>query len=258
MAPQLERRIRYFLNSHSRGREDVRASLSMLREYGRLVLIGGMLRDIALFGNAGFKSDLDFVIDPENLLSFEKCMRTVGAKINRFGGYSLPSKKWQIDIWPLQHTWANREGYVHVRTVDDLREVTFFNCDAIIYDLVDKRLSAKSDYFHDLNNKILEINLRPNPNPMGNAVRAIRYALVKGFRWGPKLSLFMAEAIDEFGWNTLREYEMRSFRTNYFDTLRLQELHRHLTKRLSMSGDLTMFDPADFRKNVQIELPYLR
>jgi hypothetical protein len=35
------------------------------------VLIGGMLRDLALFGNAGFKSDLDFVIAPYDLNSFE-------------------------------------------------------------------------------------------------------------------------------------------------------------------------------------------
>lgn len=256
MERQLENRVRYFLNSRYRGREDVRQTLSELRGYGRLVLIGGMLRDVALFGNAGFKSDLDFVIDTYDLPSFEKHMSSIGAGVNRFGGYSLPSRKWQIDIWPLQRTWAHLEGHVRVRTVADLRDVTFFRCDAIIYDLAYKRLRAKSGYFDELDRKVLEINLRPNPNPRGNAVRAFRYALIKGFRWGPNLTQFIAETIDEFGWNALRENEMRSFKTQYLDTLRTNELQREIEKHVSVPSEV-MFEPSAFRRNVQLELPYV-
>ena len=64
MEQLLDKKIRYFLNSHHRGRAEVRKTLAELRLHGRLALVGGMLRDIALFGNAGFNSDLDLVIDP--------------------------------------------------------------------------------------------------------------------------------------------------------------------------------------------------
>lgn len=252
----LEKRVQYFLNSPYRGREDVRRALRELRAHGHLVLIGGMLRDVAMFGNAGFKSDLDFVIDPYDLAAFEKQMHAIGARVNRFGGYALPSKRWQIDVWPLQRTWAHLQGHVRVRTVGDLREVTFFSCDAIIYDLAYKRLCARPGYFDDLNRKILEINLRPNPNPKGNAVRAFRYALIKGFQWGPNLSRFVAEIIDEIGWNALRENEIRSFKTRYLDTLEIGALKRELNHHLSASDSL--FNPSAFQRNVQLQLPYAR
>ncbi|MDO5705808.1 MAG: hypothetical protein Q4G49_12165 [Paracoccus sp. (in: a-proteobacteria)] len=250
----LEKRVRYFLNSPYRGREDVRRTLRELHAHGHLVLIGGMLRDVAMFGNAGFKSDLDFVIDPYDLAAFEKHMHAIGARVNRFGGYALPSKRWQIDVWPLQRTWAHLKGYVRVSTVGDLRDVTFFSCDAIIYDLSHKKLSAKPGYFDDLDRKVLEINLRPNPNPKGNAVRAFRYALIKGFHWGPNLSRFVAETIDEVGWNALRESEISSFKTRYLDMLDLVSLKRELDHHLSTSDGL--FRPTAFQRNVQLQLPY--
>mgnify|MGYP003666525063 CR=1 FL=1 len=126
----------------------------------------------------------------------------------------------------------------------------------ILGGLAYKRLRAKSGYFDELDRKVLEINLRPNPNPSGNAVRALRYALLKGFRWGPNLTQFIAETIDEFGWNALRENEMRSFKTQYLDTLRTNELQREIEKHVSVPSEV-MFEPSAFRRNVQLELPYV-
>lgn len=251
----IENRVRYFLNSRYRGREDVRRALGELSRHGRLVLIGGMLRDVALFGNAGFKSDLDFVIDAYDLPSFEKYLSEIGARVNRFGGYALPSRKWQIDVWPLQRTWAHLEGHVNVRTVGDLRNVTFFKCDAIIYDIAYKRLRTKTGYFEDLDRRVLEVNLRPNPNPIGNAVRAFRYAMIKGFRWGPRLTHFIDETIDEFGWCALQDSEFRSFGTQYIGNLFGDELRRALQEYRSYSSE-GHFDPYSFRRGSQLELPF--
>ncbi|WP_404933569.1 hypothetical protein [Nitratireductor sp. L15S-10] len=255
MEHHLKKKIQYFLNSPYRGRDDVRRTVSELRAYGDIALIGGMLRDVALFGNAAFRSDLDFVIVPDDLRSFEQKMRSVGARVNRFGGYSLPSKKWQIDVWPLENTWAHQQGHIHIRDISDLREATFFSCDAIIYDLDKKCLHMKEGYFDHLARKILEINLRPNPNPKGNAVRAIRYALLKDFKWGPKLSRFVSEVIDEFGWDCLRDYELRSFKTSYLDTL----INKHLKKELDLhiNKEKHLFDPKEFTRQVQLFLPNL-
>lgn len=256
MERQLESKVHYFFTSRYRGREDVRSSLRELRRYGRLVLIGGMLRDLALFGNAGFKSDLDFVIAPYDLNSFEKYMSAIGARVNRFGGYALPSRKWQIDVWPLERTWAHVTGHAKVRTVGDLRSATFFRCDAILYDIDYRKLKTAPDYFRDINEKILEINLRPNPNPKGNAVRAIRYALMKGFRWGPRLSEFLDEVFECEGWRALLEAEQRSFRSQHLDRICFEDLKRSL--RSHVSGDRSdPFDVASCQRNVQLRLPYI-
>ena len=252
----LESRVRYFLTSRHRGREDVRLVLQDLQRMGRLVLIGGMLRDIALFGNAGFRSDLDFVIDPYDYDAFRRRMAEIGAKVNRFGGYALPFRRWQIDVWPLERTWANVEGHVKVRTVRDLRKVTFFRCDAAIYDLSHRRIIARQGYFDDLRERLLEINLEPNPNPQGNAVRAIRYALLKGFRWGPSLTRFVAEAIETVGWSELSAGERRSFNTEHLASLDCKHLQNALDQHLSSEG-AAWFDPRHFQRNVQLPLPAL-
>lgn len=133
MERTIEKRVQYFLNSRYRGRDDVRGALRQIDGLGSLALIGGMLRDLALFGNAHFRSDLDFVINPYDLGEFERYMSCIGARINRFGGYALPSRRWQVDVWPLQKTWAHSAGHMTVRYFSDLRNATFFNCDAILY-----------------------------------------------------------------------------------------------------------------------------
>ncbi len=257
MERQLESRVNYFFRSHYRGREDVHVALKELRRRGRLVLVGGMLRDLALFGNAGFRSDLDFVIAPYDLHSFENHMDSIGARMNRFGGYSLPSRKWQIDVWPLERTWAHVAGHARVRTVGDLRRATFFKCDAILYDLDYRKLIAAPDYFGDLANKFLEINLRPNPNPKGNAVRAFRYALIKGFRWGPQLSQFVDEVLESEGWNSLLEAEQRSFRSQYLERICVKDLKQALRSHVS-GGEHGLFDAASFQRNVQLTLPHIQ
>jgi hypothetical protein len=256
MTEQLENKVKYFLKSPYRGREDVRSSLRSLRRFGRLALVGGMLRDISLFGNAGFRSDLDFVIVPYDLEAFEKHMATSGATTNRFGGYGLSSHRWQIDVWPLQKSWAHVHGHIKLSTVNDLRRATFFNCDAIVYDIESSSIRASKNYFDDLKGKILEINLEPNPNPSGSSVRAFRYALLKGFSWGPKLSRYVAETIDTVGWDSLVEGEVRSFGTRYLDTLDRTEFNQELLKFVD-DGSAGLFDPTGYKKNKQPRLPHI-
>lgn len=252
----LEKRTRYFFSSRYRGRAGVHSTLHDLEEMGQVVLIGGMLRDLALFGNAQFRSDLDFVIDPRDPDLFHEHMSFIGAKENRFGGYSLPSNKWQVDVWPLQKTWAHSAGHVTVKTFGDLRKVTFFDCDAIIYDVSKKKISAKAGYFERLRQRVLDVNLRPNPNPAGNAVRAFRYALLKGFLWAPDLTQFVAETLEDVGWQGLIERESRSFRSRYIEQLDQHALERQLCEYLSQKTTGN-FSPAKYQRNVQLELPFL-
>ena len=253
MKKLLEKRIRYFLTSRYRHRQYARDTLEQLQKHGNLVIIGGLLRDLCLFGNAQFRSDIDLVIYPRDENRFSEHMASVSRKVNRFGGYGLPLDKWQLEVWSLRKTWAHTAGHVQVNTFDDLIKTTFFNCDAITYDISSKRLSASDNYFADLESKLLEINLRPNPNPVGNAVRAMRYGLVKGFLWGPLLTRFVAETIDEIGWSDLVRYEQRSFHTRYIADLNCNDMEKSLYQHLNRCSK-EHFDLSRFRRTMQMEL----
>ena len=256
MKQELERRIRYFFASRRRGRIDVRNTVDSLQSFGRLAIIGGMLRDLALFGNAGFLSDVDLVIDPIDDGRLGEWAERNGAEKNRFGGYRAEVGRWKVEVWPLAQTWAHVAGHVRVATFADLRKTTFFRCDAIIYSMTSERLIPAEGYFEELERRVLEINLHPTLNPTGNAVRAFRYALLKGFRWGPKLTKFVGEVVEREGWERLMESEVRGFRGTVLEKWKRWELEEELQryKERSLNG---VFDPIPFLVQEQMEFPFL-
>lgn len=163
---------------------------------GQTAVIGGMVRDFARQGSGGFSSDVDLVIDasPEAVDSFAHERQ---AEQNRFGGYSLTSGSWKIDFWALRTTWGSRHGHASVGSLEDVTKCTFFDCDAIIYDLDARRVFCRDDYLDQMRCKIIEINLLPNPSINGNLIRAIRRLLLWDFEAGPRLSAFIAAHLDE-------------------------------------------------------------
>ena len=249
-----ERRLGYFFGTRRRWREEVQNTRDRLQEFGPVVVIGGMIRDLALAGNREFGSDVDFVVRPIDVSRFEAFMDQTAAKRNKFGGYNLHSSHWRIDVWPLQKTWANEAGYVKVKTFPDLLRCTFFDVDAIIYSLQSKKVTCRRNYFTQLKRRELEINLRANPNPIGNAVRALRYAATRNFGWGPRLCEFVAEQIEEAGWDELRQREMQSFRTWHIAEMDQDKVQGELFMHLK-SKRQDIFRSGGWCHNTQGELP---
>jgi hypothetical protein len=212
-----------------------------------------MLRDICLFGNAGFRSDLDFVIDPWDPIQFREAMLAKGSRVNRFGGYALPSAKWKVEVWPLRQTWAHEAGHVKVVSFADVRRATFFSCDAILFDLSSRRLVCDDNYFRYLSKRLIEINLEPNPNPAGNVVRAFRYSAIKGFDWGPALAGFVLRALQDTGWRELREREVESFGSWYIDEFHAGRLEEALSTHVA-SGVPVPFSPLHYLRHEQLRL----
>ena len=249
----LKKRVRYFLSSRYRGRGEIHFALEKMQQFGPIVVIGGILRELALFDNTRFRSDLDIVIDPEYPGRFRQYVESIGASRNRFGGYVLPFRRWKIDVWMLEDTWAHRIGHAQVDGFGDLVNTTFFNCDAIIYDVSLDTMIMKTGYFEELSKRLLEINLLPNPNPIGNTVRAFRYAMEKEFVWGPKLSTFVDEVLDSTDWQTLVHYEWTSFRSVTIGQLPKvqfkEDLRRHLCNR---AGEF--FSPIHRKRVRQLDL----
>lgn len=192
----LKRRLdRYFWDNKSAEMEVLQTALhENFREFDRVAVIGGLVRDFAREGRAGFRSDVDLVID-DSKDKVEALAKLLNATPNRFGGFGYSSGLWKIDFWALETTWARK--HVPIRKLEDLILSTFFDWDAAIYDLWERRLICPDDYLERLSTRQLDINLQPNPSPLGNLLRAIRRLVLWQTTPGEKLKLFIDNHLDE-------------------------------------------------------------
>lgn len=193
---------------------------------GQVAVIGGLVRDIARKGPRGFKSDVDLVLDvaPRKV---DKLAVKLGAVRNRFGGYGLRTPLWKIDFWALRNTWAHKEGHAYINSLDHLPRATFFNVDAIVYVLNERRLVADDAYIDQLLSRLLEINLLPNPSVEGNLVRAIRRILGWNMRAGCRLQEFIQDNLSDTMLERVKAVEhslyMYSYATAFHDRDELLE-----------------------------------
>ena len=162
--------------------------------FDRIAVIGGLVRDFAHEGRAGFRSDLDLVIDaPADRVA--ALASKLGATSNRFGGFGCKQGPWKIDFWALETTLARR--HVPVHRLEDIVACTFFDWDAVAYDLRSRRLICTDDYLDRLRRRTLDINLLPNPSPKGNLVRAVRRLILWQVQAGPSLERFINQHLNE-------------------------------------------------------------
>lgn len=172
--------------------------------FERIAVIGGLVRDFAHEGRAGFRSDLDLVIDaPADRVA--ELAAELGATANRFGGFGCKQGPWKIDFWALETTWARR--HVPVQKLEDIVTCTFFDWDSIAYDLNGRRLICPEHYLDRIRKKTLDINLLPNPSPMGNLVRAVRRLVLWKVQPGPALQRFINEHLDDAALRFIHEKE---------------------------------------------------
>jgi hypothetical protein len=163
--------------------------------FENVAIIGGMVRDFARVGAPGFHSDVDMVIDAPSP-EVAEFAAALGARVNAFGGFSLVRGGWEVDFWPLGSTWALREGHVELEGLQDLIRSTFFDHDAILYDIGRRRVICDDGYVGRQPLNTLEINLMPNPSIHGSLYRAARRILGWELSPGPKLRAFIDEHLD--------------------------------------------------------------
>lgn len=208
----LRRRVSRFVGDSRDGRSSVGELIRRLGQFGEVAIVGGMIRDLLLKDDyASFSSDVDLVLDAPETSELRALLAEYGAVENRFGGYALETA-WKSDIWLLGRTWAQVHGHRRVTKVDDLLHTTFFNWDAIVYSWSRKRVICAPGYLRNLDDRLLDINLEPNPNRLGNSVRALRTAVLWGATFSPQLAKFVLDAVAEFGVSTFLEAETRSYR----------------------------------------------
>jgi hypothetical protein len=80
------------------------------------------------------------VIDAEPALVTALAAK-LGATPNRFGGFASVHPHWKVDFWSLPNTWASAVGLVRTDTLADLVDTTFFDCDAICYEVQKRKIT---------------------------------------------------------------------------------------------------------------------
>lgn len=179
--------------------------------FERVVVIGGLVRDLAYGGRKSFRSDLDLVIDAPKESVAELAL-SLCATPNRFGGFGCRQGPWKIDFWALETTWARK--HVHLHSIEDIVSSTFFDWDAAACDLKRKKLICSEDYLIRIRSKTLDVNLLPNPSPRGNLVRAVRRLMLWQVRAGPLLKAFIEQHLDDDALRFIQLKELELYPTS--------------------------------------------
>jgi Nucleotidyltransferase domain len=178
---------------------------------GDVYLFGGILRDLALHGQRGFNSDIDLVVEGNwpNCVTY---LSKLGAQRNKFGGYRLTLAGWPIDIWNAEETWAIREGLVPYHGISSLAETTVLNWDAILMNWRTKVFVHRHTYIEAVRERILDVVLQENPNPLGMAVRVFRHLCLKDAKKITKSAAeYLAKCAHTYRYQELQNAELQSY-----------------------------------------------
>lgn len=208
----LEDRVAEFMASENAAiRAVVDQIVTPLNQAGEAFVIGGLVRDIAIYGiDERPPSDIDFVVKgcPE---AVDLLAKQLGAQPNRFGGYGVKNDHFRVDFWDWSRTWAKTSGHVRLRATHDICKTTFFDWDAVAFSTKTGRIFAIDRYLDRLHSKMLDINLRPNPSPLGSLVRALRRIKMLGARPSAYLTKFIYETLNDYCWDEIVNAERGAF-----------------------------------------------
>lgn len=234
----LRSRINRFFRSSAASRPDTRTlSLDLTHEYeqsaqvdypgvnvasfvnflsdalpqGEVYLFGGILRDLALLGRRGFSSDIDLVVegDWKHCVSY---LESVGARLNKFGGYRFEVAGWPIDVWNAQETWAIKHGFVSYKGISSLTETTILNWDAILMNWRTRRFIHRMDYLEELRGGVLDIVLEHSPNPLRMVTRVFRHLCEKDAKSVTlSAATLLARAAETYTLHQIRSEELQAY-----------------------------------------------
>lgn len=243
--PALKQRLdSYFWRNRSPEMKRLKDVLSnhFLR-FEHVAVVGGLVRDFAREGRNGFRSDVDLVVDAP---AHEVAMvaKSLDAKANRFGGFGTKIGIWKIDFWSLETTWAARHAGVQVSHLEDITRCTFFDWDAIAYDLHTRSLLCDAGYLDRLRGGTLDINLCLTPSVEGNLLRAMRRLVLWRLRPGPILREFIENRLDRSVFANIQSKEAEL----YSSTVSTMWEDVDSAKR-------TLLDREDGQEQLDLELP---
>ncbi len=180
------------------------------------VICGGAVRELVL-GRKTLPRDLDVIIGCIDIENIMEAFDSFPHKRTRMGGITLCLDPWNIDIWPLNETWAIRNNRSRFKpTFQDYTKTTFLNIDAVAVQLYvkpgEKRRIYSSCFFDGIINHTIEVNLEDNPNPLGCIVKSLVLSKRYHFKIGPRLAHFIVTHMQE---NKINEVK-RIYKEKYY------------------------------------------
>lgn len=233
----LKRRVGRFLTMRSPRGATAEDFIRKVERLGEVAILGGLLRDLCLETNRSFYSDIDIVIDTDDYSGLESLMEEYNARKNSFGGYRLQYNRWKIDLWVLSKTWAFAEGLVPCRSFASLLDTTFFDWDAVVLNLSQSKFYTRDKYLSTLTTRVVDLNLRDNPNELGSVVRALRLLEKRDAKLTYKLSNFVFQGIEKLGVNTILNDEWDSYRQSILSEQFVTYVYRSLKSYLDTTAD---------------------
>jgi predicted nucleotidyltransferase len=200
-----------------------------LSSLGEVLVFGGLLRDIAMYGVREFYSDVDLVVDCQQNKLDEFFQLLPNARRNKFGGYRFQAGSWDVDVWPVCETWAFRKGLVNFRDKKSLLLTTISNWDAILYSFEDKKIIFKDGYFDDLTKGRLELILSENPNELGVLMRMLRS--IHDGKAGcimPKALMFLQNQLEKRSRDEVYDAQFEILGRIYFSKLEIDAFREEL------------------------------
>lgn len=207
----LKDRLLRYISPESNDRKELFNFIEHVSEYGDVIIFGGVIRDIALYGIKKFKSDVDLVFDGKSSL-LDEILLEFDVKKNKFGGYRLKSGGIDVDIWPVKNTWAFKENIVEYVSPKSLLNTTITNWDAIFFSWREQSFSFNEGYFKDILSGYLDVILDKNPNMLGMIVRVLRHFILKEANvFSPRLVKILISYLDIYSLDEMVEYESKSY-----------------------------------------------
>ena len=207
---------------------EVSRVVAFLSDLGRVAVFGGAVRDLALHGTAARPADIDLVVEGDSDRQLSRFLAPYAPARNRFGGFRFKVERWSFDVWRVEDTWAVREGLVKARRLDDLVQTTFFDWDALLYVERSGTIAALPDYFDRLASSVIDINLRENPNPLGNLIRTLRILAAGRAFLGKHLMAYAWDQLNHVDDRAILAAEATSFRVNYLSAPTLLSVRERL------------------------------
>ncbi|SEH25725.1 hypothetical protein [Magnetospirillum fulvum] len=229
----LRSRLRYFLWQRPATRDQISMVLEALRDVGPSAIFGGLLRDLCLLGSRNFQSDVDIVVDSQSQDDIERRIFKWKPVRNKFGGYRFSVGGQKFDVWMLNNTWAFQRGYVVEADFSTLPLTTFFNWDAVAYRIDDRSIICSDDYFSELSKKVIDVNLRENPNPIGYVVRTLRMAAIHQPLFSPRLIHHMNAMFEIFHPLQIIKAEHKAYARPMLSVPYLDEISQKIVKLTS-------------------------
>lgn len=184
------------------------------------VFFGGTLRSLLVSRIArnkiGRPRDIDIVLSGIRVHDIKVQFERYVSRETRFGGVQLVRKNWQLDLWPLDKTYAFHNGGSEPQ-FPDLPKTTFLNLEAVAIDVWPQSgkpraiYSGDDQFFRGILTRTIELNNEDNPFPQLCVARALVIASDLQWKVGPKLIKYIRNHSEALSGSDFEEVQRKHY-----------------------------------------------